>query len=188
MHESELAFNFASPRPEKGQFTGTVVAGDPPEPVAGAIIEGIYRAGSAGRDLRLRADEQGRFAVERELHTAVLRAKSHDGKLAGILQIGPDDTQVSIQIGPMAAARARLIDAETGEPLAGKDVPWGRRVHLGDDDAPWRTAWGGMVTTDPAGRFEFTAQSALRERATVGRDARSVRSSISEAKFLPEKP
>ncbi|MFV2070025.1 MAG: carboxypeptidase-like regulatory domain-containing protein, partial [Pirellulales bacterium] len=84
--QSELVFNFAAPRPEKGPFAGQVVTGDPPRPVAEAIIEGKYRA-FVGRDLRLRADTQGRFAGERLLHITVLRAMSHDGRLAGIVQI-----------------------------------------------------------------------------------------------------
>ena len=154
--ESEFAFDFASPRPESGPFTGMVVTGDPPEPVAGATLEGIYRAGAAGRDLRLRTDGQGRFAGERQLHTVVIRAESPDGRQAGIVEVGPDDSDVTISIAPLASTRARLIDAPTGEPLPDTEIRWGRRVHIGDDDAPWRTAWGGSTTTDPAGYFQTT--------------------------------
>ena len=154
--ESEIVHDFASPRPERGPFSGRVVTGDPPRGVPGAVVSGIYRAMSGGSDLRLRADEEGRFAGERELHPVVLRAESSDGTLAGIVEIGPDDLEATIAIGPLASAMARLIDDETGEALPEKDVQWYRRVPMGDDDAPWRTSWGGTVRTDASGFFEIT--------------------------------
>ena len=154
--QSELEFNFAAPRPEVGMLAGRVVTGDPPQPVAGIVVEGKYRAASAGRDLRLRTDEQGRFSGERRLHATVFRAVSNDGKLAGIVEIGPDDKFVTIPIGPLASAAARLIDAPTGKPLAAKTVTWCRRVRRGDDKAAWSSAWGGSVTTDESGQFEIT--------------------------------
>jgi hypothetical protein len=153
--ESELLFNFTAPRAETGPIAGRVVTGDPPRPVAGAIIEGKYRANVGRGDMRLRADEQGRFKGERLLHATVLRAMSQNGELSGIIQIGPDEQHTTIWIGPHAAAQARLIDSETREPLGNTKVQWGRRVHRGDDKAPWETAWGGTVTTDSAGRFEI---------------------------------
>ena len=152
--ETEFEFNFASPRPEKGPFAGQVVTGDPQQPVAGAIIEGKYRT-FTGRDLRLRCDEQGRFAGERQLHRTVILAKSPDGKLAGIVEIGPDEDEVTITIGPLASATARLLDDPTDDPLPDTKVQWGHRVHKGDDDAPWETAWGGIATTDTLGKFEI---------------------------------
>jgi hypothetical protein len=153
--ESELLFNFTAPRPEIGTFAGRVVTGDPPRPVAGAIIEGKYRAHIGSRDLRLRADVQGYFNGERLLHATVLRAVSPYGELGGIVQIGPDENEATIRIGPLASAQARLIDSETHSPLVKTKVQWGRRVHLGDDKAPWETAWGGIITTDSEGRFEI---------------------------------
>ncbi len=154
--EPEFVFDFSLPRPEKGPFAGRVVTGDPPQPVDGAIIDGKYRTHRyGGHDLRLKADEQGRFAGERALHTTVLRAISHDGKLAGIIEIGPDDEEATIPIAPVAAASARLVDAVTGDALPNSKVWWGRRVHKGDDDAHWETAWGGTVVTDSQGRFEL---------------------------------
>ncbi len=156
INEPEFVFDFSLPRPETGPFAGLVVTGNPPQPVDGAIIVGKYRSQRySGRDLRLKADEQGRFAGERALHTTVLRATSHDGKLSGIIEIGPEDEKATIPIGPVAAASARIVDAVTGEALADTKVWWGRRVHKGDDDAPWETAWGGTVVTDSQGRFEL---------------------------------
>jgi hypothetical protein len=152
--QSELEFHFAAPRPETGPFSGRVITGSPPRPVPDALIEGKYRA-FLSRDLRLRADEQGRFSGERSLHRIVVYAKSPNGELAGIVEIGPDTEEATIPVAPVASAKARLVDAETGDPLPEAEVRWGRDVHKGDDDAPWETAWGRNVTTDAAGFFEI---------------------------------
>lgn len=154
--ETELEFNLAAPRPETGPFAGRVVTGDPPRPVAGAVIEGKYRAFVEGRALRLRADEQGRFAGERFLHATVLRATNADGDLAGIVEIGPDVAETTISIGPLGAAKARLIDAKTRDALPNFEVRWFRRVHLGDNKAPSEAAWGGTAMTDTAGCLEIS--------------------------------
>ena len=154
--EQELELNFAAPRNEKGPFAVTVVTGQPPRPVGGATVEGVYRAQVQPDDLRMKTDDQGKFSGERALHRTVLYAKSADGKLAGIVQIEPDDKAATISIGPLASIKARLIDAVTGNPLPNTNVQWGRAVHLGDDNAPWRQAFGGRTTTDAEGNFEAT--------------------------------
>lgn len=154
--EQDLEFNFHIPRPETGPFAGMVVTGDPPRPVANAIVEGKYRSSRARSDLRLRADENGRFSGERALHRTVLYAKSPEGDLRGIVEIEPDQAEATIAIAPVASARGRLLDEATNEPLPGTEVRWGRRVHKGADDAPWETAWGGTVVTDADAYFELS--------------------------------
>ncbi len=150
--QSELQFDFKAPRPEQGRLIGRVVSGDPPLPVAEAILHGEYRA-HIGQELRVRADDDGRFEAERYLHPTVLHASSPDGTLVGILEIEADQTEVTIPIGPTASATARLLDAQNDQPLAETQVQWGRRVHRGDDSAAWSTMWGGREVTDSEGRF-----------------------------------
>ncbi len=150
--ETEREINFAAPRPETGPFSGLVVAGDSPQPVAGALVDGQYRSFHGGA-LRFRTDEHGAFAGERSLHRTVLMAKSPAGDMAGIVEIGPDDETVTIPIAPLASATARLVDDQAGDPLPDTQVQWGRRVPAGDDDAPWMTVWGGSELTDNEGRF-----------------------------------
>jgi hypothetical protein len=151
--ETEKEINFHAPRPEKGRLSGLIVSGDPPRPVPQARIEGIYRASLAGRDLDITADEEGRFDVQRDLHRTVLRARSPDGTLAGVVEIGPDEKEVTIPIAPMASAKGILLDAVTREPLPGREIVYGVRVPIGDDDAPWRTSFGGEVMTSTDGSF-----------------------------------
>ena len=151
--EPDIELNFAISIDEKGAFAGTVVTGEPPQPVPMATIEGIYGK-TVNWNLRLRADAQGRFAGERYLDRTVLHAKSPDGKLAGIMEIGPHDKQATIAIGPVASLKGRLINDGTGDPLPNRKVDWRRPVPMGD--STWLEAWGGSTTTDEQGNFVAT--------------------------------
>jgi hypothetical protein len=154
-HEAQLQFDLNAPRVEMGQLAGLVVTGTPPRPVANAVIDGIYRSPYSSRvDLAAKTNAAGRFKAEREQHRMALHARSADGQLAGVVEIGPDDTTVTIPLTRVATAAGRLIDGQTREPLADQEIRYGVRVPIGDNaDAPYRLAWGGRVTTDRAGFF-----------------------------------
>ena len=153
--EKQKEFHFHAARPEEGALRGLVVAGDSAKPVAEAEIVGIYRHPRAAGDLHAAADSAGKFEVTRKLHRTVIHARSKDGKLAGVVQIGPDDEMVTIPIRTMATATARLIDGATGQPMPGEEIRYGVEIPIGDDDAPWRTSFGGTTNTDAAGRFSL---------------------------------
>jgi hypothetical protein len=121
--------------------------------VASAKVAGIYRSQRAGRNLDFQANARGEFLVEREAHRTVLFARSPDGALAGVVEIGPGDQRVRIQIRPVTSAVGVLIDKQTKRPLAGREIQYGVSVPIGGDDAPWRTAFGGKATTDAEGKF-----------------------------------
>jgi hypothetical protein len=151
--EPEREFDFHSPRKEKGLLRGLVVVeGGRASAAAGATVTGIYRHGLAGRDLMATADAQGKFEVERELHRTVLYARSADRKLAGVMEIGPDDKVGVVVIRPTATVTGRLVGADRNL-MAGEEITFGTRVHMGDDDAPFRTSFGGKTTTDENGVF-----------------------------------
>jgi hypothetical protein len=154
--QEELEHNFHAARPEEGRLLGRVVLSGFNTPVPDAQVYGIYRHGLAGRDLETQSDANGEFDVRRELHRTVLHARTEDGTLAGVVEIGPDDQRVTIPIQPLATATARLVDAATGEPLPAREIVYGVRVPIGDDDAPWRTSFGGKANTDGEGRFTLT--------------------------------
>ena len=107
----------------------------------------------AGRDLETKTDSAGEFHVTRELHRTVLCARCSDGKRKGVVEIGPDEQRVMIRMQPVASAVGRLVDAESKQPLAGKQLRFGVDVPIGDDDAPWKTAFGNTVVTDSEGKF-----------------------------------
>lgn len=149
--QKEIEFNFHSVRPEEGPLKGVVVDAKSRAPIANAEICGIYRHQLAGRDLEIKADSHGEFHITRELHRMVLVAQG--GAQRGILEIGPDDQQITIPVMPVAVATGKLIDQQTKLPLEGKEIQYGVKVHIGDDDAPWRTAFGGRAITDREGKF-----------------------------------
>lgn len=153
--ESEKEFNFHAVRPEKGILQGTIVTGDPPRPVPDAEVTGIYRASLAGIDMKSKTDESGKFKVERELHRTVIYARSKDKKLAGVVEIGPDDKTVTVPLRPLGSASGQLIDAKTKQPMQEREVSYGVKVYEGDKNSPFRTSFGGKTTTDQAGRFEI---------------------------------
>ncbi|QGQ23634.1 hypothetical protein F1728_13520 [Gimesia benthica] len=154
--ETEKEFNFHTVRPEKGILNGTVVAGNPAQPVPDASISGIYRHGLAGRDMQATTNKAGKFEVERELHKVVIYARNKDKTLTGVVEIGPDDKTVTIPLQPSGSAFGTLIDGASGEPLKGRELQYGVRVYLGKDRfSAFRTAYGGKVTTDDVGRFEL---------------------------------
>lgn len=151
--QKALAFDFQAARPETGQLVGTVVTGTPPKPVAGAKVAGIYRHDRASlSDLEATTDKNGRFDVERGLYKTVLHARSADRTLAGVVEIGPDAKTATIQVQPVGSALGRLVDPD-GKPLVGREVVYGVPVHIGDDNAPYRTSFGGTTKTDKDGHF-----------------------------------
>ena len=154
--ESQQEFNFHTERPEKGILSGRIVTGDPPQGVPGATIEGIYRRGLQGADIRATTDASGNFEVECDLYLVALIARSKDGTLAAALELQPDDQPVTIVLHPFATASGRLIDG-TGKPLSGRKIGTSGRVYLGDDNAPFRAlvTIGEKTVTDENGEFKF---------------------------------
>tara|TARA_R110002095_G_scaffold179193_2_gene156485 strand:+ start:117040 stop:120039 length:3000 start_codon:yes stop_codon:yes gene_type:complete len=154
--ESEKEFNFHAARPEKGILEGTIVTGDPPQPVPDAEITGIYRASLAGIDMKSKTDESGQFKVERELHRTVIYARSKDKKRAGVVEIGPDDKTVTVLLRPLGSASGKLVDAKTKEPMQEREISYSVKVHEGpSNNSPFRSSFGGKTRTDQAGRFEI---------------------------------
>ncbi|QDT88485.1 hypothetical protein [Gimesia algae] len=154
-NETEKEINFHASRPETGELTGSVVAGDPPKPVPAAKISGIYRKSLSVGDLAATAGKHGQFKVERQRHPVVLYAESKDKKMAGVVEIGPDAKTVTIPVQPFGSARGQLIDEVTESPVENRELRYGVKVHIGDDNAPWRTSFGGTAFTDKTGHFEM---------------------------------
>jgi RNA polymerase sigma factor (sigma-70 family) len=163
--QAQVEFNFHSPREETGVVKGLVVDAASPDskspPVPNAVVAGVYKASVAARDFALTTNAAGRFEGERRRYRMVLHAKSADGKLAGMVEVGPDDATVTVPLLQVATARGRLLDGETGEPLAGREIVYGVNVPSGDEpNAPFRTAFGGRVITDRDGRFALKGLAA----------------------------
>ncbi len=151
--DAELIRDFRLPRPERGPISGRVVlAEDPTRGVAGAKIEGVGAEPLAGLRLNVEADAEGRFRADRELKKMVVHAESPDRKLGGIIEIGGDVAEIVIPVGRTSTASGVILD-ELGTPVARTLLNWGRRVHLGDLEAPFSDCFGARVMTDERGRF-----------------------------------
>ena len=154
--ETSQEFNFQTPRAETGRLIGSVVFGADQQPVRYANIGGIYRSDRAGRDIEITTDENGRFDIKRESHGVVMHVQNHDQSLAAIHEIGPDTRETTILLAPTAIATARLIDGETGESLAGREIQYGVDVYMGENGkAAFRTSFGGTAVTDENGAFQL---------------------------------
>ncbi|QDU36239.1 Nickel uptake substrate-specific transmembrane region [Maioricimonas rarisocia] len=152
--EEELSFNFRMLRPPVGRLTGRVVMGDPPRPVPDARIEAVHRHPRVHGDLKYKVDGEGRFDFERQLVPMTLYARTEDGTFAGIVEIGPDEMAVTIPLQPTAAVRGRLVDGQTKQPVAGRNLVWGVQVFEGEKmRSPFRHCFGGGIQSAEDGTF-----------------------------------
>jgi RNA polymerase sigma factor (sigma-70 family) len=152
---AEIVRDVRLPRPETGRFTGRVVDNEG-RPIAGAIVDGTYAAQTGRWFPPVKTDENGQFTVERSLDPLVLHAQTADKSRAGVARIDAETTTAKIVLGPVAKASGRLLDLQ-GKPIAGKELHYGIRVHLGDPKtSPWTDSFGGKAITDADGRFTLT--------------------------------
>jgi RNA polymerase sigma factor (sigma-70 family) len=152
--QAKVEVDLHAPRAETGTLKGVVVTGKPPAPVPNAVVAGVYKASVGARDFAVTTNAEGRFDGERRRHRMVLHAKSADGKLAGVVEVEPDDTKVTIPLAKVAMAKGRLLDSESGKPMAGREIVYGVQVPVGDQpNAPFRTTFGGKVKTNRTGHF-----------------------------------
>jgi RNA polymerase sigma factor (sigma-70 family) len=150
--ESELVRNFNMPRAEKGTIKGRVVlASAPDQGVSGAKVEIAARSIMAN-PFAVTADAEGRFQAERNLDPLVVCAKSADGKLGAMIEVGAEDPEVVIALAPTATATGILLDVQ-GQPVANRELAWGRKVYLDDESRVSMWCFVPRVVTDSKGRF-----------------------------------
>jgi RNA polymerase sigma factor (sigma-70 family) len=155
-NQAQVEVNLQVPLAETGVLKGLVVTGTPPAPVPDASVKGIYK-GDYNRSFSVKTNAVGRFDSHRGKVRLVLHAKSADGKLAGVIELGPDEEIVTIPLAKVATAKGRLLDGETGEPIGHREIVYGAHVPVTEGPNPaFVTAFGGSVKTDRGGRFELT--------------------------------
>jgi thiol-disulfide isomerase/thioredoxin len=102
------------------------------------------------------ADADGRFQAERELDRLVVCATSPDGKFGAIVEVGAEDPEVTIPVGPTATATGLLLD-EKGRTAANQQLNWGRRVFIDEEQRISMICFAPKVVTDANGRFTLPA-------------------------------
>ena len=155
-NQTEVTIDLESAMAGMGADSGQVVDAHR-QPVPRSTILGIYRS-AAGEDLQLVADDHGKFVSQRKLLRVVLYARSPDGKLAGIVELGPDDRGEIIRVEPTGNAFGQIINHKTRAPLAKVPVTYSVRVE--HDGGGWRPSFGGETTTDEKGNFEIKSLAA----------------------------
>lgn len=159
--QQSLEVNLHASYPDVVRTSGRVVRQDDAgHGVAKAVVRGVPQSFFGGH-LEAVADAEGRFEADRGGSRMVVFARTADRRLAGIVEIGPEDEQVVIPVGPTASARGRLLDQLTSEPLPGEEISYGVTVH--NDDGTFSTNFGGSVTTDTTGAFTITGLVVGRE-------------------------
>jgi RNA polymerase sigma factor (sigma-70 family) len=150
--ETEIVRDFKMPRPEKGMLGGrVVVAAVKDKGLAGATVD-ISARNMRAIPFRVTADANGRFQAERDLDPLVICAKSPDGKLGAIVEVGAEDPEVLIAVSPTATASGVLLDLN-GKPAASQVLEWGRRVFLDAEEQISMTCFAPRVVADAQGRF-----------------------------------
>ncbi len=150
--ELELVRDFRIPRPDKATLTGQVVlAGQRNQGIPAAVVE-LAAADILSTPVTLKADSDGRFQAERSPGSLVVCARSADGKLGAIVELGANDSQVVIPLTPTATATGILLD-ELGKPAANRRLTWGRRVYVDDGKTVSMLCFAPEVATDRDGKF-----------------------------------
>ncbi|OWK38479.1 sigma-70 family RNA polymerase sigma factor [Fimbriiglobus ruber] len=155
--EREVVNDIHLPRPDPTRrLAGTVVdAGN--RAVAGAAVHSTFMGNSNGPPFEATATAaDGSFAVERAPVPTAVYARTADKSLAGLSRITADQPRVTIRVGPLAAARGRLLDHE-GKPVAGGRVKYG--IHFSADERPntsFVVGYGGVAVADRDGWYTCT--------------------------------
>ncbi len=144
--QPELEVNLHAERVESTVLVGSaILESDPTKPVSEAIVTGVPGYVSAV------ADADGAFEVERAPVEMLMHARSKDGALAGIVRVGAGDRSCEILLAATSSARGRVVDAETGQPLADQQVTFGMRVD--EPGGAFAYHFGGTSLTNARGEF-----------------------------------
>lgn len=172
--------DFHLDRLEMGSLRGIAIAG----PEGRGVPEVAITLETTKPGLVGFTDDQGRFETRRPFRRMKVRARSFDGTLGGVAEVGPEENDITIQLTPMARAWGTLLGPD-GQPVKGEEIPVGYWVEAAD--GRWLTfrQVGPRITTDDNGRFTLQ-DLVVFERREIG--------VIRNGKFLkageayPEKP
>jgi thiol-disulfide isomerase/thioredoxin len=98
------------------------------------------------------ADSNGHFRALRRLEKTVVHARSPDGLLAGLVEIGGDQSEIVILVSPTATAKGIILE-ERGNPIANAEVSSGRRIRMDNGHDDYNERLTPTTLTDERGRF-----------------------------------
>ena len=150
--DSPREFTLTSKRTPKAKLNGLIVAGDPPQPVAGAVVRGVPHSMSLSNWDAMTTAE-GRFQVEIPVSASVIQVISHELKEGALINRDADQLDITIPLKPLGSVHGRVIEEETGQPLANKAIEYGIKVV--HENNSFTTRFGAKLTTGSDGTFHI---------------------------------
>lgn len=149
---SAVEHDLALSTPPEGKLTGRVVLGDQPERGV-AEIRVIGYSADLRQVVRATTDAEGRFEERPSGSPMLFEAFNADKSLGALQRISAEQTEVTLRLLPLATAGGVLVDAQTGQPAAKRQLI--AYIRVGPEDGPFMNAAEVSSTTDDSGRFSL---------------------------------
>lgn len=151
--EAELPMELRTTIIAESQLKGQVVLDENSQAVANAVVSGMPRS-FRGSQWKAVADAKGRFEVKRRQYATVVYGHSADKKLAAIVEMDAERTDLVLRLKPVGSVRGQLIDEATGAALPEAEIQYGVQIE-DENDHTFMNGFGGHVITDKEGKFSI---------------------------------
>jgi beta-lactamase regulating signal transducer with metallopeptidase domain len=136
----------------KLQLKGQITSADPRVNVEGLRVHWQYLVQTnAFADQDTHSSKGGGFEFERAKHRVLALVESPDHRHAGFAVIEPEDAEAKIALRPTATATGIVVDAKTGNPLAGSEFQICHQIRYGQSTTSIKFPM--TVMTDADGLF-----------------------------------
>ena len=154
--QKDLVYDFHARRSPRGMITVRVMdRGNPPRPVPHAHVVGVSISSMTHGNLEATTNSDGWFRVERWLDKMIVYGFSKDKKLAGIVNIGPDDAEAALSLQPVGAAKGQLIDQSNGQPAGNRVIRCETFYHYEQQPGVGSSYLVETGTADAEGQFKI---------------------------------
>ncbi len=136
----------------KSPLKGQIASGDPQVNLDGLQVHWQYlEHTSAFADRDTHTSEGGGFEFERAKHRVLALVETPDHRHAGFAVIEPEDAEAKIVLRPTATASGIVVDAKTGNPLAGSEFQICHQIRYGQSTTSIKFPM--TIMTDADGQF-----------------------------------
>ena len=158
--QKELQLRLEADLPPDIELSGKVImASDKTQIVAKVdvtavpIINDVRSPGSA-KGFGVVSDAAGNFKVRRSPAELLVTARSADGRLGVLATLSADAKELELPLVPTTSARGRLVDSDTGKPLAGQRIDYAFELkYANGSSSHYYGNFTGSATSDARGEF-----------------------------------
>ena len=150
--ESEKHVDLAIEVQSRIELSGSVVLDETNAPVRHAKIEAVSQNFRQHNDWQARADDQGKFKVQRFAEPTYIHVLNVDETLGGVATIAADDTNKEIRLKTLGSATGRLLTEDGTDKAPHVKLRFGIRI-TDEKGSLSSSRFGDVVTTDSEGRF-----------------------------------